>query len=75
ERVVSVVLYLNPGWQSGDGGELVLAADDGEHVVEPRGGTLLAFLSERFEHEVRPARRERRSLTGWFRRRPPGWPA
>jgi SM-20-related protein len=37
--------------------------------VLPEGGTLVAFLSERFQHEVLPARRERLALTGWFRRR------
>jgi hypothetical protein len=34
-----------------------------------RGGTLVVFLSDRFPHEVLPARRERLSLAGWFRRR------
>jgi SM-20-related protein len=29
----------------------------------------MAFLSERIEHEVLPATRERLSITGWFRRR------
>jgi len=29
----------------------------------------VCFLSERFEHEVLPAKRERVALTGWFRRR------
>ena len=43
-----------------------------EHSVDvlPQGGRLVAFLSDRFEHEVLPARRERMSFTGWFRRRP-----
>lgn len=30
---------------------------------------MLCFSSERFHHEVLPARRERLSVTGWFRRR------
>jgi hypothetical protein len=29
----------------------------------------VAFVSDRFEHEVLPGRRERMSFTGWFRRR------
>lgn len=74
ERVVSVVLYLNPDWHADDGGELRLYTPSGEIDVAPRGGTLATFLSERLEHEVRPARRVRRSLTGWFRRRPIGTP-
>lgn len=72
ERVVSVVQYLNADWSATDGGELRLHAAAGDVDVVPFGGTLAAFLSERLEHEVRPARRERLSLTGWFRRRTPG---
>jgi SM-20-related protein len=72
ERVVSIVLYLNEGWRTSDGGELVIAADAGEAVVAPAAGTLAAFLSQRLEHEVRVAHRARLSLTGWFRRRPAG---
>ncbi len=71
-RVVSCVLYLNPGWTPGDGGELRLylpQAQPGELDIAPRGGTLVCFLSSVFEHEVLPARKPRHSLTGWFRRR------
>lgn len=68
-RLVSVALYLNDAWQRGDGGELMLYVDDSACAVAPQGGTLVAFLSGQFEHEVMPATRERVSLTGWFRRR------
>jgi SM-20-related protein len=71
-RTLSCILYLNLDWQAGHGGELRLYLEHGERDVAPLGGRLVAFLSERFEHEVRPAQRERLSLTGWFRRRPPG---
>ena len=37
--------------------------------VEPTGGTMVAFLSGRFHHEVLEAKRERMSLTGWFKTR------
>jgi SM-20-related protein len=74
ERVVSIVLYLNPDWLEADGGELRLQVPGGAVDVTPYGGTLATFLSESLEHEVRPARRVRRSLTGWFRRRPLGTP-
>ena len=69
ERVVSLVLYLNEDGGADDGGALRLYAGDGTHEILPAGGTLALFLSERFEHEVLPARRDRLSLTGWFRRR------
>ncbi len=71
ERVLSCVLYLNDGWAASDGGALRIHIDDYERLdVLPLGGTLVCFLSERFLHEVLPARRERFALTGWFRRRP-----
>lgn len=72
-RVLSIVLYLNADWRVEDGGVLRLylaAAGRAPYAdVAPVGGTLVAFLSERFPHAVLPARRERLSLTGWFRRR------
>lgn len=69
-RVVSCVVYLNEAWQVSDGGALRVSLNDGETLdVLPAGGTLVAFLSETFQHEVLPARRDRLSLTGWFRRR------
>jgi SM-20-related protein len=69
-RVLSCALYLNDGWSMQDGGALRLHVGDEERYdVLPVGGTLVCFLSERFEHEVLPAGRERLALTGWFRRR------
>lgn len=66
-RVVSLVSYLNPGWQPGDGGELRLHHGDGSVDVPPRAGSV-CFLSE-LEHEVLPAHRERFSIAAWMRRR------
>lgn len=72
-RVLSVVLYLNEGWEPEDGGELCLYGDQEspEPVarISPVGGTLICFLSEHVPHEVLPTRRMRLSLSGWFRRR------
>jgi SM-20-related protein len=69
-RIVSVALYLNEEWAASEGGALRL------HVSEERARTfkeflpqdrqLVLFLSERFEHEVLPATRERLSISGWF---------
>jgi len=70
-RAISAALYLNDDWDADDGGELRLYTGGGASVdVLPQGGRLVAFQSDRFEHEVLPARRERMSFTGWFRRRP-----
>lgn len=77
-RKLSVILYLNEAdWCAEDGGELRLfapkdgSAGHGEETIDvlPEGGTLVVFLSHEIPHEVLPARRERYSLTGWFRTR------
>ena len=69
-RVLSCVLYLNDAWRESDGGALRIHRDAVPPLdVLPHGGTLVAFLSERFDHEVLAASRERLSVTGWFRRR------
>lgn len=69
-RVLSLVVYLNPAWNPADGGELVLYRDEqdveGLRVV-PLMGTIVVFLSEEFPHEVRPALRDRYSVAGWYR--------
>src|SRR5262249_19110106 len=70
ERVLSCALYLNESWTDADGGALRIYVDGGvAHDILPVAGTLVCFLSDRFEHEVLPATRERLALTGWFRRR------
>lgn len=70
-RQLTVSLYLNKDWRDADGGLLRVYLEDDERTLEvmPEGGTLVAFLSARFAHEVLPCTRERFSLTGWFRRR------
>ena len=67
-RLFSLILYLNPEWKKEEGGDLVLYNKSNEELsrVLPQGGTLVGFLSEDFPHEVLVAKRERRSLTGWF---------
>ena len=69
-RVLTTITYLNENWQDEDGGELcVYVAENKTITVKPETGTLVCFLSAEYEHEVLPAKRERASLTGWFRRR------
>jgi SM-20-related protein len=70
QRKLSLVLYLNPAWQSTDGGVLrIHNADDGFVDVEPIAGRLVCFLTPGREHEVLEVRRERLSISGWFRGR------
>jgi len=69
-RVLSTVLYMNPNWQPGDGGEMLVYDPAGERVIEtvaPLYGRLAVFLSERFPHEVLPTRCTRYSIAGWCR--------
>lgn len=68
-RVLSTVCYLNPNWNSTDGGELIIYGD-AEQVLErvlPTQSTFVVFLSDVFVHEVKEAHRTRFSITGWFR--------
>jgi SM-20-related protein len=70
QRKLSLVLYLNPGWQCADGGVLrIHNADDDFVDVEPIAGRLVCFLTPGREHEVLQAGRERLSISGWFRGR------
>ncbi len=69
-RVVTIISYLNENWRDDDGGELQIYLKNGKTIsVQPKEGTLVCFMSAEFEHEVLPAKRERASLTGWFRKR------
>ena len=71
-RTLTTVFYLNEGWSHEAGGQIRLYLDEAcsEFIdVEPEAGTLVLFLSDRFWHEVLPARQQRLSVTGWYRRR------
>ncbi len=69
-RKLTTILYLNPDWKNGDGGELQIYNHDETEPfakVEPRFGTMVLFFSERFPHEVLLSHKDRYSLTSWFR--------
>ncbi len=71
-RVLSTVVYLNPGWSVADGGQLLIydRLQGEEQVIEkvlPLMGTMVIFLSDRVPHEVAVAKRQRHSIAGWFR--------
>lgn len=70
-RMISCSLYLNPHWESKDGGALRLYENNTDVSAEiyPQAGTFVIFRSDTIYHEVLPATRERFSLTGWFKRR------
>jgi SM-20-related protein len=70
ERLISCILYLNPNWKKGDGGELrIYLADDAYIDVEPTLATFVCFRSDTVWHEVLPTNVPRAALTGWLRRR------
>jgi SM-20-related protein len=67
---------LNDDWKPEDGGELLMFADCGIagsdadnpiDVISPVAGKMVIFMSDRYPHEVLPARRKRYSIAGWFR--------
>ncbi len=67
-RILSFVLYLNPNWNVGDGGELCLYHVSPEIRIEPRWGRLALFRADSVPHAVMKSFKDRWSLTGWFRR-------
>jgi SM-20-related protein len=73
ERKVSTILYLNDDWKREDGGQLRIYLDKNDTTrfidITPQAGTMVVFLSSDFLHEVLPAKRERMSVSGWFRTR------
>jgi SM-20-related protein len=68
-RLLSVLLYLNEGWSREAGGELRMFDETGYRDIEPIAGRLVCFLTAGREHAVLPTRRERLSISGWFRAR------
>jgi SM-20-related protein len=66
-RKLSFICYLNQDWKPENGGQLVLHLENETLEVLPLGGRLVCFESDKIEHEVLPANRERRSLTGWLK--------
>jgi SM-20-related protein len=65
-RKLSVICYLNPGWNAAEGGQLRMYLPEGPVDVLPEAGRFVCFRSDALEHEVLPATRERFSLTGWM---------
>ncbi|KAA2219396.1 2OG-Fe(II) oxygenase [Maribacter flavus] len=74
-RRLSVVCYLNENdWLPEHGGELLLYLNDenGKEYAKrvfPMPGRTVIFESQKIEHEVKPANRQRLSITGWLKTR------
>ncbi len=75
QRRVTVVLYLNPGWVGGDGGEVKIFSRTDDHglsegadrIVKPQLGKILIYLSGVVDHEVLPTKNASYALTTWMR--------
>ncbi len=67
-RKYSIVMYLNEAWKEGDGGQLNLYIPGNTISIDPVGGRVVFFESDKIEHEVLPTRFPRLSLTGWMKR-------
>lgn len=65
-RRISVIAYLNQDWRQEEGGQLRIYLDDKSIDFLPIAGRLICFRSDKIEHEVLPATRERLSITGWM---------
>lgn len=71
-RKLSMVCYLNDeDWQPGYGGQLTIYIDGNEKSIDiyPVQGRMVVFESQVLEHEVKPVKRERLSITGWLKTR------
>eukprot|EP00438_Fugacium_kawagutii_P031857 Skav224110 [mRNA] locus=scaffold2427:47497:58242:+ [translate_table: standard] len=69
-RILTTILYLNPGWQDSDGGSIRLFEVDPPLQVRgellPFGNRLLAFWADEVPHEVLPPRKDRFACTFWY---------
>lgn len=65
-RKLSVICYLNQDWKEEHGGQLRMHLGESSKDILPLVGRLVCFRSDKIEHEVLPATRERLSLTGWI---------
>lgn len=66
-RKYSMIMYLNEGWQVGDGGELNIHHADRVQSISPVNGKSVFFKSNELEHEVLMAHKPRMSITGWLK--------
>ena len=66
-RRVTAIIYLNSAWKEADGGCLRVHNAGKSRDIEPRGGRLVVFLSDRLLHEVLPGSATRHAATAWFR--------
>ncbi|KAF9434699.1 hypothetical protein BGZ76_007585 [Entomortierella beljakovae] len=73
QRRITAIVYFNPDWTQGDGGELRVfdkgMGDEEEKQIDiaPNAGRCVLFLSGVMDHAVMPSFKERVALTSWYR--------
>lgn len=67
-RQFSMISYLNPHWQTQDGGELQIYQTGANQTIAPTQGKTVFFRSNELEHEVLVTNERRLSVTGWLKR-------
>jgi Rps23 Pro-64 3,4-dihydroxylase Tpa1-like proline 4-hydroxylase len=69
QRRVTAIVYLNPDWIAGDGGELRIYGKNGEpdQDIQPIATRMVVFLSGVADHAVVAASQDRYALTAWIR--------
>ena len=66
-RMISLILYLNENWLTGDGGELkIYPSHPSPSLIAPLLNRCVMFRSDTLLHEVLEANKPRKSLTGWM---------
>ncbi|GFH56205.1 hypothetical protein CTEN210_12681 [Chaetoceros tenuissimus] len=75
-RKLTCIIYLNPDYETGDGGELrIVSAVDEKIDIPPDGGRMVLFWSDEIPHEVLPtapnadagdSSKDRYALTLWI---------
>jgi SM-20-related protein len=66
-RMISMVLYLNENWTTGDGGELkIYPINEDPITIDPLLNRCVLFRSDTLYHEVLTAQCDRKSVTGWM---------
>ena len=70
-RKISIVLYLNDGWNESEGGELCFYQPANPDIelarFAPLNARLAVFVSGLMPHAVLPCRSTRWSVAGWLR--------
>ncbi|ORE02734.1 hypothetical protein BCV72DRAFT_44773 [Rhizopus microsporus var. microsporus] len=75
QRRVTVVVFLNPGWMSEDGGELKIYGrkdkkgmpEGAERVIRPQLGRMVIMMSGAIDYEMMPSYKDHFMLTTWLR--------